>query len=316
MASDNYFNRMMKRLIVFTILMAIASIHSVVFAQEYSPDQIDEMAERAAMTVRKAYKVLWDFRLEFGMADTIRDPGRTGVIGYQFSEVTTTIGYEDAKELSTEPGWAGWLVRELAGHGIWKRADVAVCMSGSFPALNIAVFAALQELGVHAKAISSVGASSYGANEPGFSWPEMERLLYEEGVLKIRSSAVTLGGTGDRGAELGDYGMEIAMKSVKRSLLPFIKPTSLRDAIKKRMRFYGLPRDYFCYINVGGTQASIGGGATMRFDRGGWYLNHLALKGDPPGVMDRFLQDGVPCLNLLFLERLDRTERITDKWRK
>ena len=270
------------------------------------------MAQRAEATVQKAFRTLWDFKLKIDLADTVRDPGRTGVIGQQFSPVTTTIGYEDAKELSTKPGWASWLVRELVGRGIWRRAKVAVSFSGSFPALNIAVLAALQELDSNVKCISSVGASSWGANEPGFSWPEMERLLKEEGVLKIGSSAVTLGGTGDRGAEFSQYGLDMAMKSVKRSLLPLIKPVQLRDAVMKRLRFYGNPADYFCYINVGGSQASMGGGARLRFNHGGWFFDPMPVKGDPSGVMDRFLEAGVPCLNLLFLEKLDEREGITE----
>ena len=301
----------MKFPLIVTCILFSTLLTSHLSAQQWNEAEIQEMTDRAEATVRKAFQVLWDFKVEFDMADTVRDPGRTGVIGQEYSVVTTTLGYENAKELSTKPGWAAWLVKDLAGHSIWEGADVAVCMSGSFPALNIAVFAALQELKADVKCISSVGASSYGANEPGFSWPEMERLLYEEGVLKIRSSTVTLGGTGDRGAEWEEYGMQIAMNSVKRSLLPLIKPNNLRDAINKRMRFYGNSGDYFCYINVGGSQASLGSGPKMRFDRGGWFLKPLPLKGDPQGVMDRFLEDGIPCLNLLFLERLDRTEGIT-----
>ncbi|HHE46689.1 MAG TPA: poly-gamma-glutamate system protein [Bacteroidetes bacterium] len=305
---------MINRLAILLLTVTVyVFVPQKVEADEWDSTAVAAMARRAEETVRRAYGVLWDFKLQFDLADTVRDPGHTGVMGEEYSPVTTTIGYEYAKELSTKPGWAGWLVRELAEHGIWKGADVAVSMSGSFPALNIAVLAALQELGADVNCISSVGASSYGANEPGLSWPEMERLLREEHVLKIGSSAVTLGGTGDRGLEWNDYGMDMAMRSVKRSLLPLIKPTSLRDAIRKRIRFYGNPRDYFCYINVGGSQASLGGGARMRFDRGGWYYEPLPRKGDPSGVMDRFLADDVPCLNLLFLERLDKREGITSR---
>jgi len=271
------------------------------------------MAKSAEITVQKAYRFLWKTRLTIDLADTIRDPARTGVIGIELSPITTTMGYREAKDLSTKEGWAGWLVKELTMHGIWKGASIAVSFSGSFPALNIAVLAALQELNVDVVGISSVGASSWGANEPGLSWPEIERLLKEEGLLKVSSSAVTLGGTGDRGAEWGKYAMDLAMKSVKRSALPFIDPRNLPDAIKKRMRFYGSPGSYFCFINVGGGQATMGGGARIRYNHGGWYFDPPAHKGSPNGVMDRFLSDGIPCLNLLYLENLDNRERITNQ---
>ncbi len=294
-------------------IAAITVIPTGVPAEEWDSTAVELKVRRAEETVQGAYKVLWDFKLEFDLADTIRDPDHTGVIGVKFSPITTTLGYPEAKLLSAKPGWAGWLVRQLASSGIWEGAKVAVTMSGSFPALNIAVFAALQEFNANVKCISSIGASSWGANEPGLSWPELERILKEEGALRFGSGAVTLGGTADKGQEMSDYGYEMEMKAVKRSLLPLIKPTSLRDAIKKRMRFYGHPGDYFCYINIGGGQASLGGGAKMRYNRGGWYFEPLPTKGDPDGVMDKFLKAGVPCLNLLFLEKLDSQERITER---
>ncbi len=263
------------------------------------------MSVRAEVTVKRAFAELWEYRVENDIVDTIHDPNHTGTIGVEYSILTTTNGHLDSKQLATLPGWASWLVRGLALRGFYPNADVAVSFSGSFPALNIAVLAALQELGADVKGISSIGASSWGANEIGFSWPEMEALLREEGVLKVSSSAVTLGGTGDHGAEWGDYLHQLALKAVKRSNLPLLQPVNLRDAVKKRMFFYEYPEKYVCYINVGGGQAAIGGGAKPRFTYGGWYYDPLELKGDPAGVMDRFLEAGIPVVHFLNLEELN-----------
>ncbi|MCF7810680.1 poly-gamma-glutamate system protein [bacterium] len=280
-------------------------------AKDWNSVDVEILSQSAEITVKKAFRFMWETRLSIDLADTVRDPSQTGIIGIEHSPITTTMGYREAKDLSTKPGWAAWIVRELTAHGIWKGANIAVSFSGSFPALNIAVLAALQELDADVVGISAIGASSWGANEPGLTWPEIERLLREENILKVSSSAVTLGGTGDRGAEWGDYAMDLAMQSVKRSALPFIDPRSLSDAINKRMRFYGSPQDYFCFINVGGGQATMGGGSKIRFNHGGWFFDPLPYKGDPDGVMDRFLKEGIPCLNLLYLEGLDNRERIT-----
>ena len=270
------------------------------------------MAGRAEATVRKAYECLWQFRLQNEMADSARDPRFTGVIGVEYSQLTTTLGYADAKYLSTQPGWAAWIVRDLAHRGLWPRANVAISLTGSFPAINIAVLAALQELDCDVRGICSVGASSWGANNIGLSWPEMERLLREEKILRVGCNAVTLGGTGDRGAEWDEYAMNIALTAVKRSNLPLIKAHNLRDSIKKRMNFYGAPADYVCYISVGGNQASLGGGPFLRYDRGGWHFEKAEGKGSPDGVMDAFLEDEVPCLNFLYLEELSHKEKIVE----
>ncbi len=199
---------------VLTAVLAIVTIHHIALAQEYTEAQIDSMARRAEATVLKAYNCIWEYRVKNGIADTSRDPRHTGVIGVEWTVLTTTVGYEDAKELSTRSGWASWLVRELAHRGLWRRANVAVSLSGSFPGLNIAVLAALQELGADVSGICSIGASSYGANELGLSYPEMERMLREEKILKVGCGAVSLGGTGDHGAEFDGYALERAMEAV------------------------------------------------------------------------------------------------------
>ena len=275
-------------------------------AYEWNRAEIDSMANRAETTVLAAYEMIWDYRVRQSIADTVNDPDRTGMIGEEYTMLTTTIGYPKAKQLSTTAGWASWLVMDLATRGIAPGDKVAVSLSGSFPGLNVAVLAALQELGADVRAISSIGASSWGANVIGLSWPEMERILRDGGILKVGSSAVTLGGTGDRGAEWGAYSLNLALEAVRRSRLPLLQPTGLRDAIRKRLRFYGERDDYFCYINVGGGQASLGGGDQIRYSYGGWYYKPSGWKGNPRGVMDYFLKTGVPSFHLLHLNGLSR----------
>jgi len=293
------------------VILTLALAFSLTLASKSdSAAAVEIVAGRAEATVKRGYERVWHYRLLMETADTMRDTFKTGLIGLPWTSITTTVGYEEAKELATKPGWAAWLVKELKARNIGPGSKVAVSLTGSFPALNLALLAALQELKVKMVGICSVGASSFGANEPGFTWPELERYLFEEGVLKIGSTAVTFGGTGDRGAEWDEYAQRQALGCVERSGLDLIRPAHLRDAIRKRMALYGDPKDYFCYINVGGSQASLGAGAKLRFTHGGWFYEPLPVKGDPPGVMDYFLEAGTPCLNLLFLDDLNRKENI------
>ncbi len=282
----------------------VLMLASSALAQEWSDAQIDSLANHAEATVQKAFACLWDYRVKNGIADTTRDPRHTGVIGVEYTVLTTTVGYEDAKDLSTQPGWASWLVRELAKRGLWQRAKVAVSFSGSFPGLNIAVLAALQEFDANVSGICSIGASSYGANELGLSYPEMERMLREEGLLTVGCGAVTLGGTGDHGAEFNEYAAEQAMTAVKRCRLPLINSINLKDAIKKRLLYYRLLEDYVIYINVGGNHAVMGGGPKMRYSVGGWYFESPREQGEPNGVLDAFLKKQIPCLHFLRLDDL------------
>ncbi len=291
------------------LLMTIPG-SSIIDAAPIREDRIGDLGRRAETTVWKGFRTIWQARLHADMADTTHDSLKTGMIGVEYTPLTTTLGAEMAKGLSTRPGWASWVVAELIRQGIGPGDKVAISMTGSFPGLNLAVLAALQELDVEVKGISSVGSSSWGANEPGFTWPEIENILRAEGVLKVGCGAVTFGGTGDRGLEWHDPEMALAAEVVRKSGLPLIKPRNLRDAVDRRLLFYGKLKQYKAFINIGGSSASLGGGAKMRFVRGGWYEEPLGLEGSPNGVMDSFLKAGIPCLNLLYLDDLNRRNGI------
>lgn len=278
-----------------------------------NPAEIASLAQNAETIVWEGFRVVWEERLRLDMADSLRDTSKTGMIGLEYTPLTSTLGNEVAKELSTRHGWASWILRQLIAKGVKRGDRIAISMTGSFPALNLAALAALQTLGVQVTGIASIGSSSWGANEIGFSWPEIERLLVAKGTLKVSCSAVTFGGTGDRGLEWDETTGKLAMQAVKRCGLPLLKPRNLRDAVKKRMLFYGKPEKFACFINIGGGQATLGAGAKMRYTRGGWFVEPLGVKGDPDGVMDKFLEAGIPCLNLLYLDDLNRREGILQR---
>src|SRR5210317_1920655 len=86
---------------------------------------------------------------------------------------------------------------------------VAVAFTGSFPGLNIAVLAALQTLNLYPLIITSIGASNWGANDPYFTWLDMERELYNAQIFKYRSIAASIGGGLDRGRGLSPEGRKL-----------------------------------------------------------------------------------------------------------
>src|SRR5262249_18075590 len=98
--------------------------------------------------------------------DMIVDPTDSGLIGLPMSPVTSDPGVLTAKQTSLNPNFAAVVVQWLRRAGVGKDDVVAVGVSGSFPALNICVYAALQTLGAKAVIVSSAAASQYGANLP------------------------------------------------------------------------------------------------------------------------------------------------------
>jgi len=132
---------------------------------------------------QKAFALVGQWRHGLGVAvDPGIDPGLSGLIGLRRSPVTTVHGSLLAKQTTINPNWAAVIVELLQQAGVGRGHRVAVGLSGSFPARNIATLVALQRLEAKAVVIASVGASQYGANVEGLLWPDMERRLRKQGV--------------------------------------------------------------------------------------------------------------------------------------
>jgi poly-gamma-glutamate system protein len=137
--------------------------------------------------------------MDGAVLDLVNDPAETGLIGPEFSLITNAQGVLGSKLTTLNPNWAGVIVDYLRRCGLKPGDPVAVALSGSFPGLNISVFAALETLELAPVVITSVGASMWGANDPDFTWLDMERLFAEENIFHIRSAAASYGGGDDMG---------------------------------------------------------------------------------------------------------------------
>ena len=114
------------------------------------------------------------------------DWSESGLIGQWRSEVTGAYGNLDAKRTSINPNFAAVVVRLLREAQVEPGQVVAVGFSGSFPALNICVCAALEILDLNPVIVSSVSASQWGANHPDFLWVDMEGELRSGGLHQRR----------------------------------------------------------------------------------------------------------------------------------
>ena len=98
--------------------------------------------------------------------------------------------------------------------------------SGSFPTLNLAVLAAGEAMNVKVIYIASMGASTFGANQPQFTFPDMVCRLYLDGRLQTPHRAVIMT------AEVK------CLRRKKRRHLPALRPMawqiSCRSAISRQ----------------------------------------------------------------------------------
>jgi poly-gamma-glutamate system protein len=228
------------------------------------------------------------------------------LIGGELTPLVTTLGEIEAKRVSVSPAWPRALVREFHRAGLRSGDVVAASFSGSFPGINLAVMTASQALGLDLVAVSSVTASSWGATDPGFTWPEMEARLVAAGVLRQATVAVSAGGEGDRALGLDDDGRslarEIAVRSARQLKAHLLEPVGFEAAIRTRLDAFDAARagrPIAAFVNVGGTQASLGVSPAILKVQNGWLARTPFDSSPGRGLVARMVEQGVPVLHVL-----------------
>lgn len=262
----------------------------------------------AANRANEAMEAIKNHRLEKGIfLDAVNDPNQTAMIGQEYTLVTTDRGYIDAKLSSTNPNFAAVIVQMLKDARLDAGDKVAIAFTGSFPALNISVYAALEALKLEPIAITSVGASNFGANDPYFTWLDMEEFLYRNEIFSHKSVAASVGGGNDVGRGLSPQGRDLIKEAIIRNHVEFIDEPHLENSIARRMQIYA---DYSgdegvkAFINVGGGIASLGNTINGRLIPPG-LTEYLPLRNFPvKGVIIQMGQGGVPIIHLLNIGKL------------
>jgi poly-gamma-glutamate system protein len=228
------------------------------------------------------------------------------LIGSEMSPLVTTLGAIEAKRVSLSPAWPRTLVREFHRAGLRPGDVVAASFSGSFPGINLAVMSATQAMGLQLIAVSSVTASSWGATDPGFTWPEIEARLAGAGILRRATVAVSAGGDGDRALDLDEEGRslarQIANRCARQLQARLIEPVDFDGAIRARLDAFDAARGgrpIAAFVNVGGTEAALGRSPAILKVQNGW-LGKTPFDSSPGrGMVARMVEHGVPVLHVL-----------------
>ncbi len=176
------------------VLLAVISIVAYSFAYFSRKEFVSSTYEikiNAAMMMQESMNMIKDFRMEKGVfIDQENDPNETGLVGSQFSLITTDEGDLDAKLTTLDPNFAAAMVELLYQADLDSGDSIAVMLTGSMPGANMGMLIACNAMGIHPFIISSIGASQWGANDPDMSWLDMERILFNSGYISARSIAV------------------------------------------------------------------------------------------------------------------------------
>ncbi len=289
--------------IVSICMMASVEIFQVKVKKRHYREKI-----KAAKLMRNAMNIIKKYRVDnISPVDLEADPLDSGMVGYLVSPITSNTGDHDAKLATLNPNWAAVMISLFKKAGVQDGDTVAVGLSGSFPAFNIAVLSACEVMSLKPIVISSASASTWGANIPKLSWLDMERLLFESRIITKRSVAASIGGGKDRGIGMSKEGREMLKEIISRNNMEFIDAKGETENLDKRMSIYmenSGDEEIKAFVNVGGGTISVGTKIGKKLFKSGLNTHppYKALQID--SVMTRFAKEGIPVIHISGIRKL------------
>ncbi len=313
-------------LLIFLALLSLFLFYLAEKSQTPRKAEFYDQKIKAAQLDKQAQEIIKREISKRGyVIDIQNDPNMSGMIGPQYSQITTDRGYIRDKLISTNPNNAAVLIDLYHKAGLKPGDYVAVTFTGAFPAMNIAVLAACKVMDLKPVIITSEGASTWGANWDEFTWLDMETALVNSGIWNYKSVAASIGGGNDHGRGLSPEGRDLLEKAIGRNNVALISsiddenPTgSLQLNIDKRIEIFDRELEggsYKAVINVGGGLAAIGSPQNGKLILPG-YNGHLYEREFPArGTINILAERRIPVIHLLqiaqFADKYDLPTEVT-----
>ena len=297
----------MKKISTITLAVTAAVLVAALAVVQLFPirkpaHDADTMLRAEALMAACSERILSE-KEALGIPAAQEDRFFTGLIGEPYTEITTTLGPIEAKRTAADPSMAALMVRMLGEAGIGEGDSVAAGFSGSFPGMNLAVLCACEAMKVDITYICSVGSSTYGANQPEMTFPDMACLLYEEKLIKSAPAAFSLGGDKDIGADMNAESCAAISARLQEKGIPFIYEADFAANLAIRREIYeanGMPD---CFIGAGGGIVTQGTGENSV----GWGFTapgSVKQITQRSGLLDIYNSEGLPVISLLNIKKL------------
>ena len=282
---------------VLAVCIAIA-LHcgKTVRAEDYAIKHDAAQRMQGYMDAVKRYKS------ELGIPLSKEDLQETGMLGEEFTGITTTVGALEAKRTSANPNMAAMLVQMLEEAGVKRGDTVGAAFSGSFPSLNLATLAACQAMGVNIVYTASVGASMYGANQPELTFPDMLLRMAQEELVPL-PAALSLGGDWDCGMEMDAEEVEKLLPRLQGCGVPFLYEPDYEKNVALRMTIYQENGPIRCFIGVGGNVTTIGRGEDT-MPCGVVQPYYRLTSSEKSGLLEIYSAKGLPVMHVLDVKEL------------
>lgn len=269
------------------------------------PTEYYDTQVRAAQQLERCFEAVRGYKAERNIPLSQEDYHATGMIGEPYTGITTTLGAVEAKRTTAWPDMAALCVRLLYEAGVRPGDRVGGGFSGSFPGMDLALVAACESMDVELVCIASVGASTYGANNPELTFPEMLCLLERDGLIRTQSAAVTMGGNQDVGTDM-EQETAAEIRSRLRALgLDLVEEPDYAANLAWRESLYRELGPIDCFVAVGGNVTSLGRGESgISLGQGVLRPQRQPRLDGDSGLVQRYLVQGLPVINLLNIKKL------------
>ena len=297
-----------ERILIIAGLTCAVLLSGIILYQNIHPVINDNQQDKAIHLMQEMVDEVSDYCLKHGLSiDEFEDPGNTGLIGPEWTEMTTTIGHLEAKRTTIQPDFAALALQLFKEAGLGRGDTIAIGCSGSFPGLLLACLSAAEASGIECKTILSLGASSHGANRLNLTILDIYNILYSKGLIKIPPIAVSLGGENDLG-ETWESGTHNALEnSIIKSGYRYISHPTLVQSVASRERLYGFSsnnENIKVFINAGGAMANIGTSASILKLKPGLVKTCKIPEKGKQGLIHRAIINDIQVIHLLNIKGL------------
>lgn len=249
--------------------------------------------------------------------DTIDDPWHTGLIGTRLSSITTDRGLLSDKQAALNPNLAAIFIEEFKKQKLEPGDHIAIGITGSNPAVNLALYAAISTMQLKPSIITAVSSASYGANREDFTWLDIEGILKKKKLIDFGTSYASLGGKDDLAIGLSDNGISKLRDAMVRNGVPLLMGSTLEENVSLREAAYKelLPAGmrYRLFVNIGGGLGNVGSEPNARLIPEG-LNNKLAEKQfEKEGVMMVMARQNVPVLHIRRIQRWAKKYEISSQ---
>ncbi|MDO5564642.1 MAG: poly-gamma-glutamate system protein, partial [Eubacteriales bacterium] len=234
-------------LILFVIISL--SLFFIYKTKKYIKNDYYDIQISASNDLKNTFNAIKQLKTEKNIPLSQYDYDKTGMIGEDYNNITTTLGSIEAKRSTCDYNMAALFVKIIKEDGIKENDTIGVLMSGSFPALNFAMLSASKYMNLNLIIQSSIGSSTYGANNDNFSFPQMLNYIQKKGLTPYNSSLVSIGGDKDIGTNMNKEKTDIMCNELKNENINIFIEEDAQKNLKKRIEMYN-DIDYF--IAIGG----------------------------------------------------------------